>query len=85
MKQIRLLRILIKERAMVRLLKTLGNSEYPTRDLLNKLGAYGYGHKLLLKAQRIGLVKRTVIKNKVYNKLTTDGKKVVRLAKQIGV
>jgi hypothetical protein len=66
-------------------LKTIGYSEYPTRELLQRLGAYGYGHKLLLKAQRTGLVQRKVVKNKVYNKLTSDGKKVVKLAKEIGV
>jgi hypothetical protein len=31
------------------------------------------------------LVQRKVVKNKVYNKLTRDGKKVVKLAKEIGV
>ena len=85
MKQVQLLRILVKERAIVRLLKTIGNSDYPKRELLNKLGAYGYGHKLLVRAEKIGLVQRKVEKNRVYNKLTVDGKKVVQLAKQIGV
>jgi histone acetyltransferase (RNA polymerase elongator complex component) len=80
-----LLRILIKERAIVRLLKTIGAADYPTRELLNKLGAYGYGHKLLVRAEHIGLVQRKVNKNKVFNKLTPDGKKVVALAKKIGV
>ncbi len=85
MKQVQILRLLVKERAVVRLLKTIGYSEYSTRELLQKLGAYGYGHKLLLKAQRTGLVQRKVVKNKVYNKLTSDGKKVVKLAREIGV
>jgi hypothetical protein len=84
-KQVQLLRLLVRERAIVRLLKTIGYSEYPTRELLQRLGAYGYGHKLLLKAQRIGLVQRKVVKNKVYNKLTGDGKKLIKLAKEIGV
>jgi predicted membrane chloride channel (bestrophin family) len=84
-KQVQLLRLLVKERAVVRLLKTIGQSEYPTRELLHKLGAYGHGHKLLLKAHRIGLVQRKVIKNKVYNKLTIDGKRAVKLAREIGV
>ena len=57
MKETQLLRILIKERAIVRLLKTIGNADYPTRELLNKLGAYGYGHKLLVRAEHIGLYK----------------------------
>jgi hypothetical protein len=84
-KQVQLMRLLVKERAIVRLLKTIGYSEYPTRELLQRLGAYGYGHKLLLKAQRNGLVQRKAVKNKVYNKLTGDGKKLVKLAKEIGV
>jgi hypothetical protein len=84
-KQVQLLRLLVRERAIVRLLETIGYSEYPTRELLQRLGAYGYGHKLLLKAQRIGLVQRKVVKNKVYNKLTGDGKKLIKLAKEIGV
>lgn len=85
MKQVQLLRLLVRERAIVRLLKTIGYSEYPTRELLQRLGAYGYGHKLLLRAQRNGLVQRKVVKNKVYNKLTVDGKKLIKLAKEIGV
>lgn len=80
-----LLRILIKERAIVRLLKTIGSSRYPTRVLLNKLGAYGYGHKLLIRAERIGLVERKTDKNRVHNRLTKDGKQVLALARKIGV
>jgi DNA-binding PadR family transcriptional regulator len=49
------------------------------------LGAYGYGHKLLLRAERKGLVERTTVKNKIKNKLTPNGKKVLKLAKEIGV
>jgi hypothetical protein len=86
MKEARLLKILVEERGLVRLLKTLGIGRgYPTRELLTKLGAYGYGHKLLLKAQKRGLVARKSVKNKVYNSLTEDGKKLVKLAKEIGV
>lgn len=86
MKDARLLKILVEERAMVKVLKTIGQGrEYPTRELLTKLGAYGYGHKLLLKAQKRGLVDRKTVKNKVFNRLTSDGKKVVMLAKEIGV
>jgi len=81
-----LLKILVEERGLVRLLKTLGIGRgYPTRELLTKLGAYGYGHKLLLKAQKRGLVARKSVKNKVYNSLTEDGKRLVKLAKEIGV
>ena len=86
MKDARLVKILVEERALVRLLKTIGTGRgYPTRELLTKLGAYGYGHKLLLKAQKRGLVARKGVKNKVYNSLTEDGKKLVKLAKEIGV
>jgi predicted transcriptional regulator len=79
------LKILIEEKAMVKLLKTIGDKEYHTRELLKKLGAYGYGHKLLIKAERIGLVERRTNKNRRYNTLTKKGKEVIKLAKQIGV
>ena len=85
MKQVEFLRILIEERAVVKLLKTIGNREYPTRKLLKRLGAYGYGHKLLLRAERKGLVQRTMVKNKIQNRLTPNGKKILKLAKDIGV
>lgn len=85
MKQVEFLRILIEERAVVKLLKTIGNREYPTRKLLKRLGAYGYGHKLLLRAERKGLVERTMVKNKIQNRLTPNGKKILKLAKEIGV
>jgi predicted transcriptional regulator len=85
LKQIELLKILIEEKAVVKLLKTIGDKEYPTRKLLKKLGAYGYGHKLLLKAERKGLVERKTVKNRIQNRLTPDGKKIIKLAKDIGV
>ena len=86
MKEARFLKILIEEKGLVRLLKTIGAGRgYSTRELLTKLGAYGYGHKLLLKAQKRGLVYRKTVQNKVYNSLTEDGKKIVKLAKEIGV
>jgi len=86
MKDARLLKILVEERAMVKVLKTIGQGrEYPTRELLTKLGAYGYEHKILLKAQKRGLVDRKTVKNKIFNRLTSDGKKIVMLAKEIGV
>jgi hypothetical protein len=85
LKQVEFLRILIEERAVVKLLKTIGNREYPTRKLLKRLGAYGYGHKLLLRAERKGLVQRTMVKNKIQNRLTPNGKKILKLAKDIGV
>lgn len=86
MKDAKLLKILVEERALIKLLKTIGTGKgYPTRELLTKLGAYGYGHKLLLKAHKKGLVERKTIKNKVVNSLSTDGKKLVAIAKEIGV
>jgi len=86
MKEARLLKILVEEKSIVRLLKTIGNGRgYATRELLTKLGAYGYGHKQLLKAHKRGLVSRKSAKNRVYNTLTEDGKKLVKLAKEIGV
>jgi hypothetical protein len=55
MKDARLVKILVEEKALVKLLKTIGRGrECATRELLTKSGAYGYGHKLLLKAQKKG-------------------------------
>ena len=69
-----------------KVVKTIGAGRaYPTRELSTKLGAYGYGHKMLLKAEKRGLVDRKSVKNKVFNKLTEDGKKLVKLAREIGV
>ena len=71
---------------MVKVLKTIGPAKgYATRELLTKLGAYGYGHKLLLQADKLGLVDRKTVKNKVFNTLTSEGKKLVILAKEVGV
>ena len=85
MKQVQLLRLIVEEKALLRVLRTIGNHEYHTRDLLKKLGAYGYGHKLLLEAEKKGLVNRRIVKNRMYNKLTKKGKDVIKLAKEIGV
>ena len=86
MKDAKLLKVLVQQKALVKLLKTIGPGKgYPTRELLTKLGAYGYGHKLLLRAHKIGLVDRKNLKNKVFNSLTSDGKRIVILAKEIGV
>ena len=42
MKDARLVKILVEEKALVKLLKTIGRGrEYATRELLTKLGAYG--------------------------------------------
>jgi len=72
MRDANLIKIMIEERALIKLIKTIGEKEYSTRDLLKKLGAYGYGHKLLLKAEDRGLVERSNVKNKTYNKLTKE-------------
>ena len=86
MKDAKLLKVLVEQKALVKVLKTIGAGKgYSTRDLLTKLGAYGYGHKLLLQADELGLVDRKTVKNKVFNSLTSDGKKLVLLAKEIGV
>jgi hypothetical protein len=85
-KDAKLLKVLVEQKALVKVLKTIGPGKgYATRELLTKLGAYGYGHKLLLKADKLGLVDRKTVKNKVFNTLTSDGKKIVTLAKEIGV
>ena len=86
MKDAKLLKVLVERKALVKLLKTIGAGKgYSTRELLTKLGAYGYGHKLLLKADKLGLVDRKTVKNKVINTLTSEGKKLVILAKEVGV
>jgi hypothetical protein len=85
-KDAKLLKVLVEQKALVKVLKTIGPGKgYSTRELLTKLGAYGYGHKLLLKADKLGLVDRKTVKNKVFNTLTSEGKKLVTLAKEIGV
>jgi len=85
MRDANLIKIMIEERALVKLIKSIGENEYSTRDLLKKLGAYGYGHKLLLKAAERKLVERKIVKNRTYNKLTREGKKMLKLAAEIGV
>ena len=85
------LKMLVEEKAVVRLLKTIGDKEYHTRELLRMLGEWGHGHKLLLKAYKLGLVERQRSKPegrgnwRVYNRLTKSGKEDVKLARQIGV
>ena len=86
MKDAKLLKLLVEQKALVKVLKTIGVVKgYSTRELLTKLRAYGYGHKLLLKADKLGLVDRKTVKNKVFNTLTSEGKQLVILAKEIGV
>ena len=86
MKDAKLLKVLVEQKALVKVLKTIGAGKgYSTRELLTKLGAYGYGHKLLLQADKLGLVDRKTVKNKIFNSLTSDGKKIVMIAKELGV
>ena len=86
MKNAKLLKVLVDPKALVKLLKTIDMEKgYSTRDLLTKLGAYGYGHKLLLQADKLGLVDRKTVKNKVFNSITSDGKKIIMIAKEIDV
>ena len=86
-----LLRLLIRERGVVKLLRTIGSDSYPTRELLNILKEWGYGHILLLKANKLGLVERERVRNqgkgnwRVYNRLTKKGRDVIKLAELIGV
>ena len=64
----------------------MGNGEYKTRELLQKTGAYGWAQTSNEgRAEKEGLVKRSVVKNKIYNGLTTDGKRVIKFAEEIGV
>ena len=86
MKETKLLKILVEDKSLVKLLKTIGIGKgYPTRELLTRFNSYGYGHKQILKAQKRGFVARKNIKNKVFNILTADGIKLVKLAREIGV
>ena len=41
--------------------------------------------QITFKGQKRGLVERKTVKKKVFNKLTSDGKKIVMIAKEIGV
>ena len=87
----KLVKLLVEEKALVKLLKTVGEGSYHTRELLGIIGEWGYGHKLLVKAHRLGLVDRERIKRdgrgnwRIYNKLSKKGREVIRLAEQIGV
>ncbi len=86
-----LFKLLVEEKAIVRLLKTIGKGRYHTRELLSTLGEWGYGHKLLMKAYKLGLIEREKTRPegrgnwRVYNRLTRMGREVIRLAEEIGV
>jgi len=86
-----LFKLLINESAVIRLLRTIGDGKYYTRELLNMLGEWGYGHRLLMRAYNLGLIERERMKPegkgnwRVYNRLTRMGKEVIRLAEEMGV
>ena len=85
------LRILVKRRAMVRVLSILvkqkGNA-LPTRVLLQKLGANNL-HHVILYAEQEGYIRRKRIKPQgkgnylVYNQLTSKGKRLAKLNKKL--
>jgi hypothetical protein len=85
------LRLLVKRRAMLRLLSILikqkGNT-LPTRMLLQKLGANNL-HHVILQAEKEGYIKRKRVKPQgkgnysVYNHLTPKGRRLAELDKKL--
>lgn len=85
------LRLLIKHRAMLRVLSILvkqkGNA-LPTRMLLQKLGANNL-HRVVLQAEKEGYIKRKRVKPqgkgnyRVYNSLTPKGRRLAELNKKL--
>jgi hypothetical protein len=85
------LRLLVKHRAMLRvlsiLLKQKGNA-LPTRMLLQKLGANNL-HHVILQAEKEGCIKRKRVKSqgkgnyRVYNRLTPKGMRLAELNKKL--
>ncbi|HEV3432988.1 MAG TPA: hypothetical protein VG098_03240 [Nitrososphaera sp.] len=85
------LRLLVKRRAMLRVLSILfkqkGNA-LPTRVLLQKLGANNL-HHVILQAEREGYIKRKRVKPQgkgnylVYNHLTPKGRRLAELNKKL--
>ena len=85
------LRVLVKRRAMLRLLSILikqkGNT-LPTRMLLQKLGANNL-HHVILQAEKEGYIKRKRVKPQgkgnylVYNRLTPKGRRLAELNKKL--
>ena len=85
------LRLLVKRRAMLRVLSVLfkqkGNA-LPTRVLLQKLGANNL-HHVILQAEKDGYIKRKRVKPKgkgnylVYNHLTPKGRRLAELNKKL--
>jgi hypothetical protein len=85
------LRLLVKRRAMLRVLSILaiqkGNA-LSTRILLQKLGANNL-HHVILQAEKEGYIKRKRVKPQgkgnylVYNRLTPKGRRLAELNKKL--
>ncbi len=91
--ELNILKVLINERPLIPLFRILKkNKELHTRELLIKLGSWGYGQSLMKRATNLGLIERKVKKEKsrgrgkprIYNYLTNRGREVVGLADKVG-
>ena len=91
--ELNILKVLINERPLIQLLRILKkNKELHTRELLIKMGSWGYGQSLMKRATNLGLIARKVKKAKspargkprIYNSLTNKGREVVGLADKVG-
>ena len=86
-----LLQVLIKRRAMLRVLTVLDKEKghsLPTRILLQRLGANNL-HHMILQAEKEGYIKRKRVKpqrkgnHPVYNSLTSKGRRLAKLSKKL--
>src|SRR5687767_10544471 len=91
--ELNILKFLINERPLIPLFRILKkNKELHTRELLIKMGSWGYGQSLIKRATKLGLIERKVKKEKsrgrgkprIYNSLTNKGREVVGLADKVG-
>ena len=91
--ELNILKVLINERPLIPLFRILKkNKELHTRELLIKMGSWGYGQSLMKRATNLGLIERKVKKDKspgrgkprIYNSLTNKGREVVGLADKLG-
>ncbi len=85
------LRLLVKRRAMLRVLSMLAKQKgntLPTRILLRRLGANNL-HQVILQAEKEGYIERKRVKPHgkgnylVYNRLTPKGKRLAMLSKKL--
>jgi hypothetical protein len=85
------LRLLVKRRAMLRVLSILAKQKgnvLTTRILLQKLGANNL-HHVILQAEKEGYIKRKRVKPQgkgnylVYNRLTPKGRRLAELNKKL--